>query len=55
MSGPAATDIDSLHHSHRPPTIISHEPNERVDTMYVRVDENEVMVAGGGRVVARDR
>lgn len=47
--------LDSLHHSHRPPTIISRGANETGDTMHVCADEIERMVAVRGRVVTRDR
>lgn len=52
---PVAAIVDSLHHSRRPPTIISRGANETVDTMHIRGDETEEIVAVGGRVVTRDR
>lgn len=55
MSLPTATVVGSLHRIHRPPTIISRDPNETADTMHMRVDKIKVIVAVGERVVTRDR
>lgn len=51
MTNTAATDVDSFHHSHRSPTIVSHGANERSVTVHVWADESEMRVAINGRVM----